>query len=272
MKRILSALLLLLLVCALAAPVLADVAYEPDDAFFRRHSIDCHYENRGYYTNGADGCVLVYEAPGGAAKTALANGVLYYVYYTYESDDCLWGQMEYNPDDPADRENWRNFVSGWVPMAEMTAEYDNSSFFAEHGDEYIQKDTMLTWGGNDTVYAYKYPGSGIVVDVFEGGWTQDPMTFSSVFVDPAGREWGHMGYYYGSRNFWVCLDDPFNGALEPDENYRSVETVPAASAEVMAEALEQAAAPNLYLYAGAAGVVIIAAAVLVFVLRRRTRA
>ena len=38
------------------------------------------------------------------------------------------------------------------------------------------------------------------------------------FTDPAGRTWGEIGYFYGIRNCWVCIDDPYNGALPPDEN------------------------------------------------------
>ena len=272
MKRFFTALLALMLLCALTVPVLADVAYEPDDAFFRRHSGECRHENRAYYTNGAEGFVLACDAPGSGAKAALPNGICYHIYYTYDKNGDLWGYVEFDPDDPANFENWRNFVPGWVPMADMTADYDNSAFFTEHGDEYVQKDAELEIAFQDTVYTYKYPGSGIVLEELHGDWARNPLTFTSVFVDPAGREWGNVGYYYGHRNFWVCLDDPYNAELPPDENFRAVNTVPAASAEVMTAALNGAKAPNLYVYAGAAGVIVIAAAVLVFVIRKKKRA
>lgn len=265
MKRFFSALLLLCLAFALSAPVFADVAYEPDDSFYRHHYNDCRYENRTYYTNGPEGYVLVYSSPTGGAADALPNGLSFRIYYTYDSD---WGQLEYDPDDPGGGD-WQSRISGWVPMAEMTPDYDHSAFYAEHADEHIEKDVELTWGYKDTVYAYKYPGSGIVVDELDGAWAHDPLSFVRVFVDPAGREWGSVGYYYGHRNFWVCLDDPFNAELPPDENFREIETVPAASPMQMAAALKSAKTPGVYLYAGAAGIVIIAAAVLFAVIRKK---
>ena len=73
----------------------------------------------------------------------------------------------------------------------------------------------------------------------------------------------------GRRNSWVCLSDPGNDALEPDENFTAPELIPAASASDLAAAVKAAKSPNAYLYAGAAGVVVIAAAVLIVTLRRR---
>ena len=269
MKRFFTALLALMLLCALTVPVLADVAYEPDDAFFRRHSGECRHENRAYYTNGAEGFVLVYGSPTGDAEAALPNGYNYWIYYTYKDE---WGYLEYDPDDP-DSENWREFVSGWVKLADMTADYDYRAFDAEHGSEISEADVRLEAPRSSTVFFYKYPGSGIVTDKIKVDWvTVDGPSFTRVFTDSAGRDWGYIGYYCGYRNIWVCIDDPCNPELPPDENYRAVNIVPVAAAGVMESALSAAKRPTAYLYAGAAGVVVIAAAVLVFVIRKKKRA
>ena len=164
MKRFFSALLLLLLMISLAAPALADVAYEPDDSFYRHHAGDCKSENRSYYTNGAEGYVLVYGSPTGSAEAVLPNGLSFWIYYTYDRLDERWGYLEYDPDDPANRENWKNYVPGWVKLAEMTADYDYRAFAAEHKDEYAETDVQLEVSKGSTVFCYKYPGSGIVTD------------------------------------------------------------------------------------------------------------
>ena len=270
MKRFFTALLALLLLCALAAPALADIAYEPDDRFYKHHAGDCKYENRSWFTNGADGYVLVYGSPTGDAEAALPNGVLYHVYYTYQDE---WGYVEYDPDDPANRENWKNYVPGWVKLADMTADYDYRAFAAEHKDEYAETDVQLEVSKGSTVFCYKYPGSGIVTDKIKADWApSEAPIFSSIFTDPAGRDWGFLGYYCGYRNIWVCIDDPGNPELPPDENYRAVNTVPVAAAGVMESALSAAKRPTAYLYAGAAGVIVIAAAVLVVAIRRKKKA
>ena len=274
MKRIFMLALALLLALSLAAPAFADVAYEPNNRFFQSHSGACRNEDRGYYSNGAVGCALVYDAPDGKAAAALPNGVIYWIYYTYDSDGILWGQLDYDPDDPGNRDNWRNYVSGWVQMDDMTATYDYQAFYAEHKDEISPSERSLEIDPEETVYAYRYPGSGEVIDVLDGQYYSDePIPTETEFTDDAGRTWGYIGYWRGWRHMWVCLDDPYNPALEPDENCRVPAVTPAASAEEMAAILKAAPSgtSNAYLSAGAAGVVIIAAAVLFVVLRRKKR-
>ena len=271
MKRLSTLALTLLLVCALAAPAFADIAYEPNDRFFQSHYSGCDYENRNFYANGAAGCAIAYSAPDGKADAALPNGVLYHVYYTYEDE---WGYVEYNPADPGDRENWQSYVSGWVKMADMTAEYDHSAFYADHKAEIRPSERTFELAPEETAYAYKYPGSGKVAEVLEGKWFGDePIPVESEFTDPAGRTWGYVGYWRGMRQMWFCLEDPCNSALEPDENCVVPALTSAASSEEMAAALKAApdGGQSAYLYAGAAGVVILAAAVLIVTMRKKKR-
>ena len=271
MKRFFALALTLLLVCALAAPAFADIAYEPNDRFFKSHYSACDYENRNYYANGADGCAIAYSAPDGQADAALPNGVLYHVYYTYEDE---WGYVEYDPADPGSRENWKNYVSGWVKMADMTAEYDHAAFLADHAGEVRRSERTFELAPEETAYAYKYPGSGRVTEALEVKWfTGEPIQVESEFTDPAGRVWGYIGYWRGMRQMWLCLDDLYNDSLAPDENCVVPELISAASAEEMTAALNAApgGSSNAYLYAGAVGVVIIAAAVLIVTLRKKKR-
>lgn len=259
-------LILAALVSGLALPASADIAFEPNDSFYKSHSGNCHYEDRTYHANGPEGYVLIYTSPKGSAESALPNATAVYVSYTY--NDGEWGCIEYDPEAPGSG-NWQNNVSGWVKMADMICDYDDIAFLEEHEAELTEAERTLTIEPDDTVYCYKYPGSGIVTDTLVGAWASGPLGFSTIFVDSAGREWGHLGYFRGYRDCWICLDDPTNDALAPDENFHSYDFVPAASASDLNAAVKSAASQNVYVYAGAAGVVVIAAAVLAAVLRRK---
>lgn len=274
MKKYMCFLLALLLTLTLAMPALADIAYEPRDDFYQKHRKDCDYENRVYYTNGAEGYVTVHSSPTGGAKTAIANGISFYVSYTY--DDGRWGCIEYDPDTRLAAGS-RNSDSGWVKLEEMVCDYDNRAFMADHADELVNAERSLlpTPTEGEAVYAYKYPGSGIVrttLDMAVVGGHEIP--FSTVFTDPAGREWGYCGYHYGIRELWVCLDDPCNDALEADENFVDplAKMTPAADPSTVEAAARAAGLPGAYLIAGIGGVVVIAAAILAAVIRKKKKA
>ena len=214
MKRLFTALLLCALLCALAAPALADVAYTPRDDFIEKHWNECSYENRWYWTNGAEGYVLAHPTPDSAAATPLPNGMKYYISNVYKDE---WGVLEYDPD-TLENTLWNGSVSGWVRMSEMVADYDNDAFEHDHRAEIVGESAELLLEWDKTAYGYKYPGSGIVVDDFSRQYYRDPFYLSPLFTDPAGRTWGFVGYNYGRHDCWICIDDPYNDALAPDEN------------------------------------------------------
>ena len=221
MKRFSAVVLLCALLRALAAPALADVAYLPRDDFVEKHWAECSYENRWYYTNGAEGYVLAHTTPGSATATPLPNGMKYYISNVYRDE---WGVLEYDPD-TLENALWDQSASGWVRMSEMVPDYDADAFYRDHRAEIdTDGDALLELGPEDTVCLYKYPGSGVVTNSVDGGWFGDGIRFNTLFTDPAGRRWGYCNYYYGYRDFWVCLDDPFNDALPPDENCVTIVT------------------------------------------------
>lgn len=308
MKRLITILLSAALLLVLALPLAADVAYMPRDSFIEKHWADCSYENRSYYTNGPEGYVLAYKTPDSAEATPLPNGRKYYISNVYKGK---WGVLEYDQD-TLENSMLDGSVSGWVKMSEMVPDYDNDSFMADHQKELVYERTALEsvtleLEENESAYLYKYPGSGEVRLEVDSDWFgEDSNIFSALFTDPAGRVWGYCGYHYGFRDFWVCLDDPHNGALPPDENCVTIVTRPApdAPAETPApetaapteapaptaapapvgktveltppadkETLDQAAKDHrgtgAYVAAGAGGVVIIAAAVLAAALRKK---
>ena len=303
MKRFGFLPLLLALCCLLAAPAAADVAYMPRDSFLEKHWDECRYENRWYYANGAEGYVLAHKTPDSAEATPLPNGGKYYVSNVYKGE---WGVLEYDGD-TLENKLWNDSVCGWVRMSDMVADYDCDAFMADHRRELTDGGAELEFTAGQNVACYKYPGSGEVTATLEGAHVRGTLSFSTLFTDPAGRQWGYCGYYYGYRDLWVCLDDPFSEALPPDENCVTVVTAPAAPpqteppapaetdapAQTQApaqtpepagktveltppaddETMKQAAKENRgsgpFLAAGAAGVTVVAAAVLIKELRKK---
>ena len=240
MKRFISLLLLAVLAFALAAPAAADVAYLPRDNFIEKHWADCKYENRWYYANGADGYVLAYKSPESEEATPLPNGGKYYISNVYKNK---WGVLEYDKD-TLENSMVNGSVSSWVKMSDMVADYDNDAFMADHQKELVYEHTALEsvtlkLEAGKSVFLYKYPGSGEVRQEFDHDWMGETENmFSALFTDPAGRLWGYCAYHYGWRDFWICIDDPHNGALPPDENCVTIVTRPAASAPTEAPETE----------------------------------
>ncbi len=295
MKRWFSLLLLISLLCVLALPAAADVAYMPRDNFIEKHWDDCSYLSRWFWTDGEAGYVLAHKTPDSKAATPLPNGGKYYISNVYKD---RWGVLEYDPD-TLENSLQKGSVSGWVDMREMVPDYDADAFYADHRGEFADGTVDLELKSDAVVCAYKYPGSGICTEELSGGWwgSGEVLTLNTIFTDPAGRRWGYCGYFYGHRNLWICIDDPANSALPPDENCVTVVTRPAAAPEpdpteapAPAESpapgktievtppaddttLQQAAKANRgsgpYIAAGAGGVVIVAAAVLFAALRKR---
>ena len=94
MKRLASLLVLAALICALALPAAADVAYMPRDNFIEKHWDECSYVNRWFWTNGEAGYVLAHKTPDSKEATPLPNGGKYYISNVYQGK---WGVLEYDP-------------------------------------------------------------------------------------------------------------------------------------------------------------------------------
>lgn len=261
----------LLLLCALAlsSSAYADVAYMPRDDFYDAHTDECVYENKYYLVNSPEGSLVAYSSPTGSAKQSLANGLEFYVSYTWEGEGLTWGCIEYNPEtlEPA---FWQDSESAWVDMSSMTPRYDSEAFMNDHSDEIVQKSFSLTAEAGEKVLFYRYPGSGIVEQefVYDGGsFTFD---FMSSYTDAEGREWGYIGYQMGIRNVWICVDEPYN-PLPAGAEFREPEIYSAASPEVMAETLSEAQGIPDAVVILAVGVLVIAAAIVVYIIIRKRR-
>lgn len=194
------------LFCTLS--VRADVIWEPEDSFYEQHSSQCTHVNRRFTANGPDGRVILYKSPESAKVIdTWENGHQVSISFTYEdSNGILWGIY----DDGSGQ-------TGWMPMEYMEVVYDHISFAEDHGSEIVEQSGVLEekYRGGD-VCCWEYPGAEeFFIDPMN---MQDLPKYSSVYTDEKGYTWGYIGYYYGRRNFWICIDRPTAdyGQLYPD--------------------------------------------------------
>ncbi len=192
-------------------PVHADAIWEPRSDFYEEHASECTYNNRNYTACGPEGEVKVYVSPENATVVdVLENGKSVCVLFTYKDEDGVeWGVVE-NFDDQS--------KTGWLAMDYMNVVYDYISFKQEYGSEFVQETGMLDaeYKGK-TVKFWSYPGADgtgyeIKIDAADDYLPE----YNQVFVDEEGHKWGYIGYYFGLKNTWVCLD---NASATAEELY-----------------------------------------------------
>ena len=217
MKKWIS--LCLLAVCLMTVPALADVIWEPESSFYALHRGDCELEQRGYWVNSPEGYITLWDEPGGTPIANLPNGTLLFIYYRYQGSRGDWGIVEYSAEtlreaalalDESEIQEDRWFEV-WVPMEDLVNRYDNQSFLEEHAGELLDEERTLSVSG--LLYCtYAYPEGPLNVQQTQA-FEVDELTLSPIYVDESGREWGHVGYFYGDRNVWFCISDPENPDL-----------------------------------------------------------
>ena len=228
MKRLFVFLLALLTLLALAAPAYADIMWEPDNSFYRKHQDECTYVDRNYYANGPEGFVTLYSAPGGGiVQGQYRNGFSLHVYHRYQDWGCVtvFGN--------------EGQVSGWAPMSELELIYDYIAFEEEYADRITAYNGEFAdyEGDAAAVNFYAYPGAPQIRQTWDtaGEWhvlenltgsTDGHSYISSIFVDEDGRTWGYVNYMYGHLNSWFCLDEP-DGTDFPVRDVSAPSLIPA---------------------------------------------
>ena len=208
---------LIILVIFLMLPITAraDVLFVPNNSFYERHSSECTYLNRYFYTNSKDGFVIIKKEPGSKTETAaIENGETVNIIFTYNHNGELWGVTEiYTPG-----KNSSERPNGWIPMNQLLLKYDYISFEEDHRDEiydYTGDDEALT--NAPELVLWSWPGSGSVSHTMQGPLSSSgyggPLDFPYAYMDEEGREWGYLSYWYGIRNLWVCISDPSNADI-----------------------------------------------------------
>lgn len=199
MKRRMFALALALLLCgALPLNVRADVLFEPDDDFYEDHYEEMDYVNCAYLANGPQGKLTIYTSPENSlVEGTVENGEGIYVSVRYvDAGGIAWAQVEV----------FTRALSGWVPMDYLVKVYNSDDFRAEYADRIVAEEGSLA-ASEERVFFWSYPGSDVSeADLpLEGDYLPE---YREIFFDDAGRKWGHVGYYMGIKNTWICLDDP----------------------------------------------------------------
>ena len=189
----------------------ADVISEPSNDFYNRHREECSHIGRSFYANGEGGSISLLKEPGSkSAVMTIDNGDTLYIDFTYNYRGEDWGIASfYDPD-----KSYNEWPNGWVPMDQLLLVYDYLAFDNDHEEEfYAYKGGYDSLKAADVIYMWSWPGSGETVGtlVYEDSRF---MEINTAYKDDAGREWGFIGYWYGNRNFWVCLSDPANDSID----------------------------------------------------------
>ncbi|MCI9336979.1 MAG: hypothetical protein HFH93_05465 [Lachnospiraceae bacterium] len=176
-------------------PVRADMLIEPMDLFYEQHSSECSYVGRQFTANGPDGKVIVYKSPKlPEVVDVWENGREVYIQFAYEDEDGIaWGIYD------AD-------VTGWMPMDYLELIYDSISFQEDYGDEIKDETGSLDREFlNQEIRFWRYPGAEAYECFLASSYVPD---YRLIYTDEAGNRWGRIGYYFGIRDMWVCIDAP----------------------------------------------------------------
>lgn len=264
-KRFVSVFCALMLGALSAFPAAADVIIEPDDSFYTSHWEECDYLGNQYYANGQTGQLTGYRSPESKQeKKTFQNGELLYVSFTYTDETGTdWGVVE------------QNDGTCWVRLDEIVRKYDSELFREEHADALAPFDDQAgdyerLRDLDGEIVVWTYPGSGEssgTITEFEGG--PDSFGFSECYTDENGLRWGYIGYYYGWRDCWICLDDPTNAALPVNETLTAMPVLHQAQPDAPESEHKPERSTELLLAGGLVVAVVGMTAVLLVVFYRR---
>ena len=197
--------------------VQADLILEPEDQFYQAHADQCEYVDRSYYT---DGSVDLWTAPNGRKKGSFPADTRLQITHVYtDSQGAQWGVF-------LEQE------SGWILMADVYLDYDSRQFREDHEEEILPGEEQVLAEGEKAVF-WSYPCSGENWGTEE---LQQELKFSEFYTDDQERLWGNVGYYMGSRDFWICLSEPRNQGIPMEEEPPKV---PGQAVETQGQTAEQ---------------------------------
>lgn len=209
MRKVMGIMVMVVCWMMCVLPVKADIIWEPyEDAFYMEHQMACVHLERVYTANGPDGKVITYKSPENPdVVESWENGYEVCINYTYTDEDgIVWGLNGMTS-------------TGWVPMEYMELVYDNISFAEEFEEKIVEEDGSIPaqYAGMN-IYAFSYPGAEKYIEINVPGDKEAMLGYDMTFVDEAGYKWGHINYFRGIRDVWVCLDNATADAttLYPD--------------------------------------------------------
>ena len=199
-----------ILVSLLCGYALADAIFAPEDDFYNSHAGDCEYINRDYYANGESGFTELFTKPNGSSLGFADNGELFHIQFSYKLGDELWGLAEYSESgNKLIARNGDVYKTAWMRLSDFTVKFDYISFDELHSSEYkVYEGDYSELSGVTNIVMWTFPNSG------ESNGTVDQVdedfAVGTVYTDIDGVQWGFVSYYYGMKNFWICLSDPTN--------------------------------------------------------------
>jgi len=204
-KRLLTALISALLAFLIAGTGLyADVIWEPyGDDFYKKHRDVIRFADNLYQVREGAGPAKCYKSPEDPEVVCtLEEGDRVTVIYLYtDANRDEWGC--FIPEAPLLKDS----DSAWIPMSCLFRQMDFSLFNETYASEITDQAPGITpdLSAGDKFRLYSYPGSP---DSFEMSVISEPPEANRFYRDKAGHIWGSIGYYYGSRDAWFCLDAP----------------------------------------------------------------
>ena len=201
---------LTILVSLLSGIALADVIFEPEDDFYKTHSNECQYVNRDFYANDISGYLEIFSKPNGKSLGFADNGEIFHVQFSYLNNNELWGVVDYSESNgklvPRGESEFKN---GWIKISSTVPKYDYISFQDEHLQEFKPYEGDYSeLSGLKNIVIWSFPRSGENYGTLED--IDANFVIDSVYTDSEGLDWAYEGYYYGNKNFWICLSDPTN--------------------------------------------------------------
>lgn len=260
MKKLVTPLLCLCLLLSLTVTASADILWEPyTNAYYDYDKVETV---AAAYVVPEGMTVNVYESPETpAVLTTWQAGTRVYVGFRQTVDGQVWGVgYAYG-----DYEN-----EGWFRLGRLQKEYSHNDFMSTFGADCTEDESLVLTADDitGTVHTWTYPGSGtdagsIPAEAVGGDYNNGVISFRTIYTDPDGGRWGHVGYYMG-RVGWVYLEDPC-AAETPLFIQTPVNTVTDSSPT------EEPPAPglSLWLVAALTAAVVAATAVLLALTRRK---
>lgn len=276
LKRILSLALMFIAVFCLCSSAFADVLWVPDDDYFYANDSECDYVGRYFILNGESGTVAVYSKPAGKSSFAvLPNGCKMFVSFSTEAGGGSWGVIQFSYDENGQPEpdyssKADGAYTGWVSMDSLELVYDGISFSDEYGDEFYDFTGSTEELAGMDVVVWSYPGGAAVSSTMhiEEDSSGMNLSFDACWTDENGLEWAHFGYYYGWKNYWICLSAP----TDPDLPHVERGEPTALTEPDMSSVKQPGGTAAIYLTMAAIAAVAAAICFIVYTLGRKNRA
>jgi hypothetical protein len=202
----------------------ADVAWEPEDDFYKRHAQECRLvREKDLIANGPGGSITIWESPVSDKEVGTKeNGSEVYVEYTYtDKRGHEWGIVPL-----------AGYKCGWVPMDYLVKEPGLQNFINKHRDEYQEyNEEFIPPEGVETVCFWSYPGSGEVISKM-AVYPEDSIGISTSYTDKDGRQWGYVGYFRLAEG-WICMSDPANDRIPVNEEDAADVVMPPEPTEII---------------------------------------